>query len=164
MCLWYPLQVFPKGRKTGNDKRFNRRGVMGIMKLFIASLEHETNTFSPLPTNLESYRNMVLFRPSDGGVAGGYDRCVDFVDLAEEKGYDVVRSLVAVAQPAGPTTRYAYESLRDEILDDLRAAGTVDMVFLVLHGAQMAEGYDDCEGDLITRVRAIVGDAVPIGV
>jgi microcystin degradation protein MlrC len=57
-----------------------------------------------------------------------------------------------------------YESLRDEILADLRDAGPVDGVILVLHGAMVADGYDDCEGDLISRVRAIVGPNVPIGV
>ncbi|MGH6898475.1 MAG: M81 family metallopeptidase [Geminicoccaceae bacterium] len=58
----------------------------------------------------------------------------------------------------------AYEHLRDEVLDQLRAAMPVDGVLLGLHGAMVADGYDDCEGDLIARVRAIVGPVVAIGV
>ena len=53
--------------------------------------------------------------------------------------------------------RETYEDLRDEILDQLRAALPVDAVMLGLHGAMVAQGYDDCEGDLLERVRAIVG-------
>jgi microcystin degradation protein MlrC len=53
---------------------------------------------------------------------------------------------------------------RDEILAELRAAMPVDGVLLGLHGAMIAYGYDDAEGDLLERVRSIVGAKVPIGV
>ena len=75
----------------------------------------------------------------------------------------MVESLAAFAQPAGITVRKVYESLRDEILTDLRAADPVDIVLLVMHGAMVADGYDDCEGDLLQRVRAIVGPDVVVG-
>src|SRR5690349_24312515 len=71
--------------------------------------------------------------------------------------------MVAGAQPSGTTTRHAYETLRDELLADLRAVLPVDMVVLGLHGAMVADGYDDCEGDLLARVREIVGDKVVVG-
>ena len=54
------------------------------------------------------------------------------------------------------------KALRDEILDQLQAALPVDAVILGLHGAMVAQGYDDCEGDLLERVRAIVGPDVVI--
>lgn len=54
--------------------------------------------------------------------------------------------------------------MRDEILAELRAAMPVDGVLLGLHGAMIAHGYDDAEGDLLERVRAIVGPRVPVGV
>ena len=56
------------------------------------------------------------------------------------------------------------ETLRDEVLAQLRAAMPVDGVVLGLHGAMVADGYDDCEGDLIEQVRGIVGPDAPIGV
>lgn len=82
---------------------------------------------------------------------------------AKELGWEVVEGLVAGAQPSGTTTRYAYERLREELLQDLRQAMPVDMVVLGLHGAMVAEGYDDCEGDLLARVRALVGPDVVVG-
>jgi len=78
-------------------------------------------------------------------------------------GWTLIEGMVAGAQPSGTTTRAAYEGLRDELLADLRAALPVDMVLLGLHGAMVADGYDDCEGDLLQRVRTIVGPKVVVG-
>ncbi|MCB0142109.1 MAG: M81 family metallopeptidase, partial [Caldilineaceae bacterium] len=80
------------------------------------------------------------------------------------RGWDFIFSLYANAQPAGNTTRAAYESLRDELLERLRAALPVDIVLLNLHGAMVADGYDDCETDMINRVRALVGPETKVGV
>ncbi|REM68360.1 microcystin LR degradation protein MlrC-like protein, partial [Mycobacterium tuberculosis] len=80
-----------------------------------------------------------------------------------DKGWTLFEGMVAGAQPSGTTTRHAYETLRDELLNDLRAVLPVDMVLLGLHGAMVADGYDDCEGDLLARVRQIVGPDVVIG-
>jgi microcystin degradation protein MlrC len=49
------------------------------------------------------------------------------------------------------------------LLTDLKKAMAVDMVVLALHGAMAAEGYDDCEGDILQRIRSIVGERVPVG-
>ena len=59
--------------------------------------------------------------------------------------------------------RAVYESLRDELLDDLRKAQPVDVVLLYLHGAMVADGYDDCEADVLEHCRAIVGPKAVIG-
>ena len=82
---------------------------------------------------------------------------------AASRGWTLVEGLVASAQPAGTTTREAYETLRDELLKDVRAAMPLDMVLLGLHGAMVADGYDDCEGDILARVRGIVGADAKIG-
>jgi microcystin degradation protein MlrC len=79
-------------------------------------------------------------------------------------GWEVLESLHAFAEPAGVTTRSAYESMRDRILSDLAQAGPVDAVLMFLHGAMVADGYDDCEADLVTRMRAQVGPQVRIGI
>ncbi len=84
-------------------------------------------------------------------------------ELGERDGHTVIESIVAIAQPAGPTVRAVYESLRDELLADLQAAHPVDVILLYLHGAMVAEGYDDCEADVLERCRAIVGPDVIIG-
>lgn len=136
------------------------------MKVFSAVLWHESNSFSPLPTSLASYREVLLHRPATGEGAEAWDRVQKLAPIAlyaRERGHDVVQGLAALANPSGPTARSTYEGLRDELLADLGNAGRVDAVLLFLHGAQMAEGYDDCEGDLLGRVRDIVGPGVFVG-
>lgn len=135
------------------------------MRVFTASLATETNTFAPLPTALASFKEAGYFP------AGTHPDQMTFFagplwaarQRARERGWTVVEGLVASAQPSGTTTRGAYETLRDELLADLRAALPVDMVVLGLHGAMVADGYDDCEGDLLARVRQIVGAEVVVG-
>ena len=82
---------------------------------------------------------------------------------AKGKDWTLVEGLTAAAMPAGITTRHAYETLRDELLQDLRNAGPVDVALFGLHGAMVADGYDDCEGDLLRRAREIVGPDTVIG-
>ncbi|WP_442593577.1 M81 family metallopeptidase [Parapusillimonas sp. JC17] len=135
------------------------------MRIFTASLSTETNTFSPIPTGIDSFKDRGYYP------AGQHpDNMLQFSgplwaarQRAKEHGWTVIEGAVAGAVPAGLTTRYAFETLRDEILQDLRNAGKVDIVVLGLHGAMVADGYDDCEGELISRVREIVGPGVVVG-
>ncbi|WP_288381196.1 M81 family metallopeptidase [uncultured Massilia sp.] len=137
------------------------------MHVYLAALAHETNSFSPIPTTLRSFEEGILVRPG----AGAQDQALarDFpgygflLEVAQEHGDRVTQGLCAWAQPGGPVARGVYEALRDELLEELKAAGPVDAVFLVLHGAMIAQGYPDCEGDLLERVRALVGPDVPVG-
>jgi microcystin degradation protein MlrC len=136
------------------------------MRVFASAFGHETNSFSPIPTNRASFAAAVLLRPGDERMRRamhlmGIDT---IIGSAKTRGDEIVLSTVAFAQPGAPTIRKDYEEMRDEILKDLRATLPVDMVFLILHGAMMAEGYDDCEGDIISAVRQSVGSNVPIGV
>lgn len=82
---------------------------------------------------------------------------------ARERNWELSEGLCAFAVPGGVTTRATYEALRDELLDDLKKALPVDIVVLGLHGAMVADGYDDCEGDLMARVRELVGPDAVIG-
>lgn len=136
------------------------------MRAFTATLAVETNTFGPMPTGLSSFRDFGYYP------AGSHP---DHMTLyagplwaarlrSRENGWQLIEGMVAGAQPGGITTRAAYESLREELLGDLRAALPVDMVLLGLHGAMVADGYPDCEGDILERVRAIVGKEVVVGV
>lgn len=133
------------------------------MKLFTASLSTETNTFSPIPTG---YKSFAITRRQD------YSTYPPFADSvvaywrkwAGERGWETFESLIAAAEPAGKTLKVVYEQYRDEIIADLKTALPVDAVLLDLHGAMVADGYEDCEGDLIAAVRKVVGPSVPIGV
>lgn len=134
------------------------------MKAFIASVVTETNTFAPFPTGEESFAAYGLRKDTSRDPTGSHSEPLKvFRERAEVAGHDVVESLCAFAQPSGKTLCRVYEAFRDEILDDLKAAGHIDVVLLMLHGAMVAEGYDDTEGDLIAQVRGVAPDAV-IGV
>lgn len=137
------------------------------MRIFTASIATETNTFSPIPTSLDSYLTCIAFRPGEHPT----DKptlCTAplFVarQRAQQEGFTLVEGSCFFAQPAGPTTRVAYEAMREEILAQLKAALPVDGVLLGMHGAMVADGYDDCEGDMLERVRALVGPSCVIGV
>jgi microcystin degradation protein MlrC len=136
------------------------------MRVFIATLGTETNTFSTLPTGLDDFRQAFWVEGDIESVPGSPQATPGqiWVRRAREAGWDVVQSLFAFAPPGGITLGRDYESMRDRILDDLRAAGPVDGIILMMHGAMVAEGYPDCEGDLLTRMRDIVGPATRIGV
>ncbi|MCA0458748.1 MAG: M81 family metallopeptidase [Chloroflexi bacterium] len=133
------------------------------MKFFTACLATETNTFSPMPTSTKSF---FVSRKGDYSTYPPYkDSTVAlFRKWAEAKGWEVAESIIANAEPAGITLKKTYEAFRDEIVADLKAALPVDAVLLDLHGAMVADGYDDCEGDLIAAARQVVGPDVPIGV
>jgi len=136
------------------------------MKIFFGGFCTETNTFSPIPTGRNSFHDAV-FRRRDASLdptAAWTAPQKVWRNKALLDGLTCVESLNAFAQPAGTTVRAVYEDLRDTLLDDLRAAMPVDGVLLFMHGAMVAEGYDDCEGDTISRIREIVGEVVPIGV
>lgn len=132
------------------------------MKLFIAGLSTETNSFSPLPTGMASFEEGSIHHGDATGDAVMYWTAPLHIwrDKAEDRGWQVVESLSAHAQPSGPTVKAVYEGFRDEILTDLKAAGGADVILLALHGAMIADGYDDCEGDLIARCREIAPNAV----
>jgi microcystin degradation protein MlrC len=136
------------------------------MKIFFATLSTETNTFSPIPTGHAAFTTVGYYRrdaslapPVHGNIAS-----IEWRKLAEADGHAVVDSVCAFAQPAGTTLRRVYEGLLADLLADLAAAMPVDVVLLKMHGAMVADGYDDCEGDTLARVRAIVGRDAVVGI
>ena len=136
------------------------------MKIFTALLGTETNTFSPFATGFQNFEQTYLVRQGNHGDQPWVFAVplIIWRQRAQERGWHVSESLAAFATPAGLTRRDVYESYRQEIIDDLQAAMPVDAVLLNMHGAMVATGYDDCEGDLIASVRKVVGPDVPIGV
>lgn len=136
------------------------------MKFLTAQFATETNTFSPQPTGRLAFEEYGIFHGDASRAApeGNGLILAEWRRLAEADGHSVVESIAAFAQPAGRTIRAVYEELRNEILRDIDLALPLDGILLMLHGAMAAEGYDDCEGDLIERVRTLVGPDVAIGV
>ncbi len=134
------------------------------MRVFIAGFDTETNTFAPIPTGRRAFAEGFVAHGNATQLPENY--CSAQLNVwrrrAEERGWEVAESLCTFAEPGGTIVRAVYESFRDEILFDLRRAMPVDLVILALHGAMAAEGYDDCEGDLLGRIRAIVGAISPM--
>lgn len=133
------------------------------MRIFTASLATETNTFSPVPTDRGSFQS--AFYAAPGEHPDTPTLCSAVIPVlrrraAENPDLTVIEGTAAWAEPGGLLRLDVYEELRDEILGQLRAALPVDAVVLGLHGAMVARGLDDCEGDLLARVRDIVGPDV----
>lgn len=132
-----------------------------MSRAFIASIATETNSFSPLPTGWAAFEENGIrtdaSRSDDGMAAAGLSV---FRRLAESDGYAVAESISAFAQPAGRVLYPVHAGLRDRLLDDLRRAGPVDLVLLLLHGAMMAVGEDDCEADILECARSVAPGAV----
>ena len=137
---------------------------MTALRLYVAGLAHETNSFSPLPTSLKHFEEGVCYRPGVRGreAALSFSGYGEAVAVARERGDTVVEGPCFWSQPSGPSTRATYARLREDVLAGLRG-GPFDAVLLNLHGAMMAEDEEDCEGDLLARAREIVGEAAPIG-
>ncbi|MDR7009641.1 M81 family metallopeptidase [Paraburkholderia strydomiana] len=136
------------------------------MKVFVAGLLTETNSFVNLPTSIETFRQGHV-RPGQGPTAApiaGAELKWASQRRAAAGEFELVEGSCFRATPAGLTSRQAYEELRDEILGQLAAALPVDAVLLALHGGMIAFGYPDTEGDLIERVRQLVGEQCVIGV
>lgn len=136
------------------------------MRILAAGVITETNTFSPWPTGKRAYEANHVFH----GDAGTSDSDIETALLAriwrqraDRDGHTMVESVLAFAQPSGPTVQSVYEDYRDEILADAKKHGPFDVVLLFLHGAMVASECDDCEGDIIARLREIVGPRAAIG-
>lgn len=138
---------------------------MKPLRIFSGSLGTETNTFAPMPTGMSTFRETAYFPAGTHPPAMTLFAAPLWVarQRCAELGWTLVEGMVAFAQPSGITTRAVYEALRNELLGDLERALPVDVVLLGMHGAMVADGYDDCEGDLLSRVRAMVGPDVVIG-
>ncbi len=133
------------------------------MKIFAAGLQTETNTFAPWPTAAADFRvSRNSSELQNGDLNGAVARL--WRDLSRADGHDFSEGLFAYAEPSGPTVHEAYRSMRGEILEKLRGEGPFDVVLLFLHGAMVSTECLDCEGDIIGRVREIVGPQCIIGV
>ncbi|KKC38321.1 microcystin LR degradation protein MlrC-like protein [Devosia epidermidihirudinis] len=134
------------------------------MRVFTAALATETNTFSPIAIDRRAFEASLYAGPGQHPVTPTL--CTAPITVGREVcgqlGWTLIEGSSSWADPAGLVARSTYEYLRDEILEQLQAALPVDGVVLGLHGAMVAQGYDDPEGDFLSRVRDIVGPDVLI--
>jgi microcystin degradation protein MlrC len=143
------------------------------MRIAIGGFQHESHSFAPLPTGWREF-----IRP--GGFPGLQRPatlvetlrhtsvpCAGAIEVAEAAGVTIAPLTWCFANPAGPVTAEAFEriaALMVGALSDALDAGPLDGIYLELHGAMVAVGFDDAEGELLRRIRAVVGPEMPITV
>jgi microcystin degradation protein MlrC len=136
-----------------------------VPRAFIAALAQETNSFAPLPTGLCDFDGRFRGAGTERDTVPPFPEAVRSAGRALHAAGRVILldGPAAGANPSGPVVQSAFETLRDAILFELRETGPVDIVALQLHGAMIATDCRDCEGDLLRRVREVVGEAALVG-
>jgi microcystin degradation protein MlrC len=133
------------------------------LRAVVAMMEHETNTFSPVPTPLQRFGSpdvprgsevYRLFKGTGTGIGG-------LLDVADEVGMEIVTPIAGNAAPSGPVEADAYAVMCDAICEAIGRG--CDVCFLDLHGAMVTETTDDGEGELLARIRQLSPE-LPIGV
>ena len=129
----------------------------------IGQIEHETNTFSALPTGMGEFADASLHYGDDviADLSGTNTAIGGFLRVADDEGWDVVPTVAADATPGGVVTADARETLLDQVLDGIERTDP-DGVLLALHGAMVSEAARDGDGYVLERVRRAVGDDVPV--
>lgn len=133
----------------------------GESKVALGGILTECNDFSSGRIDIEAFERFELRRGAEvlevpDGVVGG------MLGTLHRRGAVSLPLLFASTSPGGPLTAECYQELCRDLIDRLTALGPVDAVLLALHGAAVADGIDDIEGDLLAKARAVVGSSVPI--
>jgi microcystin degradation protein MlrC len=137
------------------------------MRVLMAGFKHETNSFGAHRADWAAFeRGEVFPKPVHGQAMLDMVAAVDmsatgFVDQARQRGWTIVPSLWCGAVPSSYVTDDAFERICEVILRDVRRLD-FDAIYLELHGAAMSESFDDAEGELLSRIRRIVGPSMPI--
>ena len=135
-------------------------------RIAVAGFQHETNTFAPFATGWDD------FVKADGwpGLTRGEEVREVFAELnipisgfmAAARDWELLPLVWASAEPAGRVSDEAFERITAIICDGLAAAGPLDGVYLDLHGAMVTESQEDGEGEILRRVRAVIGPDLPL--
>src|SRR5437667_3217121 len=139
-----------------------------MTRIAVGGFLHETNTFAPTkatydalvhgggwPGMTEGTAVQKTIRNMNAGLAG-------FIDAAEAKGWDLIPTIACGASPSAHVTRDAFERIVKVMVDGIASAGPLDAVYLDLHGAMVTEHFDDGEGEILARVRRVIGNDLPL--
>jgi len=147
------------------DRSFEEPQRELAMRVVVAMMKHETNTFSPVPTPLARFArgSTEVARGADVIKAFGKTRSgiTAFLDICRREGWEAVTPIAAGAWPSGPVEDEAFEAICGAICEAV-AAGC-DAAMLDLHGAMVTQSFEDGEGELLRRIRAIA-PGLPIAV
>jgi microcystin degradation protein MlrC len=138
------------------------------MLIAVGGFQHETNTFAPVRATFEDFVAPDawpgLVRGSDllDAVKGINLPAAGFIDEALAAHHSIAPLTWCSATPSAHVTRDAYERICAMLIQDLQNAGNIDAVYLDLHGAMVAEHIDDGDGEILRRVRQVVGAGTPV--
>lgn len=132
------------------------------MRVITGGFMHETHTFSAEPTPLSRW---TIARGSECLAYAGTNHSLGgVIDASRALDIDLETTYFALATPSGTPDRETFEALANELVERLARALPTDGIVLTLHGAMVAEGVPDAEGELLRRVRALTGPNLPIAV
>jgi microcystin degradation protein MlrC len=137
-------------------------------RIAVGGFLHETNTFAPTKAAYVDFVHgggwpamtmgadvLKVIRNINVGLAG-------FIGDAETRGWELAPTVFAAASPCAHVTKDAYERIAGVIVEGIASAGRLDAVYLDLHGAMVSEHFDDGEGEILRRVRQVIGDKLPL--
>ncbi len=143
------------------------------MRIAIGGFQHESHSFAPLPTGWREFLHPGGFPPLQRPATlvetlrPTSVPCAGAIEVLEAAGATIVPLTWCFANPAGPVTSEAFEriaALMIGALSDALEEGPLDGIYLELHGAMVAVGFPDAEGELLRRIRAVVGSELPVTV
>src|ERR1700754_1754749 len=139
-----------------------------MTRIAVGGFLHETNTFAPTkatyadfvhgggwPAMAQGADVLKTMRHINVGLAG-------FVEAAEADGWELVPTISCGASPSAHVTKDAFERIVKVMVEGIRSAGPLDAVYLDLHGAMVTEHFDDGEGEILARVRQVIGKDLPL--
>jgi len=139
-----------------------------MARIAVGGFQHETNTFAPTMADYAAFESgggwpgICFGAGIEAAVAGANIPAAGAIEALHTAGHTTVGLAWAAASPSDRVTRDAYERIAGAMIERLQAALPVDAVYLDLHGAMVAEHHDDGEGELLARVRQVVGERIPI--
>ena len=128
--------------------------IIGILSVF-----HETNTFSPIPTDKDNFEKNIWLTGSDivNAFASTKTPIGGFLDIISERGHEALPLFAAHATPAGVVKREVFEEIRLNVRKQLQNNPHIDAIALELHGAHIVEGIEDPEAVLCAEIRELIG-------
>src|SRR6266702_7767712 len=139
-----------------------------MTRIAVGGFLHETNTFAPTKATFADFQHgggwpamtqgddvLRVMRRINVGLAG-------FVDIAEANGWELIPTIACGACPSAHVTSDAYERIVKVMVEGIAAAGRLDAVYLDLHGAMVTDHLDDGEGEILARVRKVIGKDLPL--
>ncbi len=140
-----------------------------LTRIAIAGFQHETNTFGATRAQFadfvepDAWPGLLHGGEVIDGTAGINLPIAGFAEQAADlPDVNLVPIVWCSAEPCAHVTDNAFERISALILDGIHQAGPLDGVYLDLHGAMVTESFNDGEGELLRRIRARVGDDLPI--